>query len=86
MRCDYLYTKRLERGWSQYDLSEVSGVPQPSISRAENGLGVSYRMAAKLAAALDTTPEELGEEREPGVYVKLSSLTPEQRDLLIGHR
>ena len=34
-----------------------------------------------LARALDTTPEDLGQPSEPGLYVKLSDVTPELFDL-----
>jgi transcriptional regulator with XRE-family HTH domain len=82
LKLDHLYERRTARGWSQYDLADASGVPQPTISRAENGLRVSRRTALRLAGCLDTTPEALSEPDQPGLYVKLSDVTPELLTLL----
>jgi DNA-binding XRE family transcriptional regulator len=82
LKLDHLYERRTARGWSQYDLADVSGVPQPTISRAENGLRVSRRTALLLAECLDTTPEALGGPDEPGLYVRFSDLTPEMLQTL----
>lgn len=48
---------RHARGWTQYQLEQVSGVDQTIISRLENGRleGVAFRKVAALARALEGT-------------------------------
>lgn len=51
-------TKREDKGMSQRQLSELSGVPQKTISRIENGIDVpKIDTLAKLAKALGYTIE-----------------------------
>lgn len=53
--------KRLEKGWSQYKLAEMSGVSQPTICQIENGNRKypTYENIKKLAKALEISIEEL---------------------------
>lgn len=55
--------KRLEKGWTQFELAERSGVPQPSISQIENGNRryPTYENIKKIAKALEINIEELTE-------------------------
>ena len=55
--------KRLEKSWSQLELSERSGVPQSSISQIERGnrKNPTYENIKKIAKALDIKLEELEE-------------------------
>jgi predicted transcriptional regulator len=48
MRLEKLYETRTAKGWSQYDLSAESGVPQQTISRAEVDFGSTYSMGARV--------------------------------------
>ena len=51
---------RRQRGWSQIDLAEITGLSQPKISRAENGDESSTMATFKtIAAALGVELHEL---------------------------
>jgi transcriptional regulator with XRE-family HTH domain len=50
---------RLAKNWSQYELSDESGVPRSRITQLENGSEPGVRIAIKLARALKTTVEKL---------------------------
>jgi transcriptional regulator with XRE-family HTH domain len=50
---------RERRGLSQRDLSERSGVTQPTISNLEKGRPARFVTMRKLAEALDVEPGEL---------------------------
>lgn len=52
---------RTQKGWTQRDLADASGLGQALISRYESGHYKSLRLstAVKLAKALDTTPDYL---------------------------
>ncbi|WP_431308885.1 helix-turn-helix transcriptional regulator [Halalkalibacter flavus] len=53
--------KRLEKGWTQFDLADKSGVPQPTISQIERGNRKypTHENIMKIAKALDLKVEEL---------------------------
>jgi transcriptional regulator with XRE-family HTH domain len=55
--------KRLEKGWTQLELAEKSGVPQPTISQIESGNRrfPTYENIKKIAKALEINIEELTE-------------------------
>ena len=55
--------KRLEKDWTQFDLSKKSGVSQPTISQIENGRRKypTYESIKKIARALGTDIKELTE-------------------------
>lgn len=67
---------REAKGWRQGYLAEKAGVSQSLISRLERGKGgtPSYEHLSSIAAALDTTVDELksGEIKEAAAVVKLS--------------
>jgi transcriptional regulator with XRE-family HTH domain len=53
-------TLRLEKGWTQEDLADRSGLASVQISRVERGAReVRLTTLLRLLAALDTTPERL---------------------------
>ncbi|MGB6005587.1 MAG: helix-turn-helix transcriptional regulator [Ornithinimicrobium sp.] len=51
---------RKERGWSQTELGEKSGVSRPTIARAESDSDVTTATLAKIAEALGLTLELKG--------------------------
>jgi transcriptional regulator with XRE-family HTH domain len=52
--------RRLSAKMSQAELSRLSGVSKPVVSRAENGENsLTIKMLVKLASALEATPEDL---------------------------
>ena len=53
--------KRISRGWTQEDLSKKSGVSRNTIVKLEKGEidGIRFGIIKKIAAALDTTVQEL---------------------------
>jgi transcriptional regulator with XRE-family HTH domain len=55
--------KRLEKGWTQFELAEKSGVPQPTISQIERGdrKHPTYKNIMKIAKALEINIEDLSE-------------------------
>ena len=55
--------KRLEKDWTQFDLSKKSGVSQPTISQIECGRRKypTYESIKKIARALGTDIKELTE-------------------------
>ncbi|MNL79006.1 HTH-type transcriptional regulator SinR [compost metagenome] len=57
--------KRLERGWTQSELAERSGVSQSTISQIESGERKYPRVnnIKKIAEALETSMEELIDEK-----------------------
>lgn len=57
--------KRLEKGWTQFELAEKSGVPQPTISQIENGTRKqpTHQNIMKIAKALEIKVEELSEQK-----------------------
>lgn len=49
-----LYNARLTKGFTQKELSSLTGIPQPTISQLEKGkLNPSVKTISKLADALD---------------------------------
>ena len=67
---------RLERGWTQFKLAELSSVPQPTISRIEAGMhhDVSAKNVMHLADALRVTMNDLmkiNEKTFPGTHPKI---------------
>ena len=58
---EHLRQIRERKGWTQNHLAVVSGVPQPSIWRLENGLILNPKtsLLRKLAAALEVSMEYL---------------------------
>lgn len=53
---------RLERGWSQEDLAQVSGLSVRTIQRIERGKRPGLESLKCLAAVFETTPAELASE------------------------
>ncbi|WP_371261528.1 helix-turn-helix domain-containing protein [Bacillus sp. MUM 116] len=55
--------KRVEKGWTQFELAEKSGVPQPTISQIESGNRryPTHENIKKIAKALEINIEELTE-------------------------
>jgi transcriptional regulator with XRE-family HTH domain len=55
--------KRLEKGWTQLELAEKSGVPQTTISQIESGNRryPTHENIKKIAKALEIKIEELSE-------------------------
>ncbi len=51
----------MEKGWTQFDLADKSGVPQPTISQIERGNRKypTHENIMKIAKALDLKVEEL---------------------------
>jgi transcriptional regulator with XRE-family HTH domain len=60
---NWIREKRLERGWTQLELAQKSGVPQPTISQIESGNRryPTYENIKKIAKALGINIEELTE-------------------------
>lgn len=60
---NWIREKRFEKGWTQLELAEKSGVPQPTISQIENGNRryPTYENIIKIAKALEINIEELYE-------------------------
>ena len=60
---NWIREKRLEKGWTQLELAQKSGVPQPTISQIENGNRryPTYENIKKIAKALEINIEELTE-------------------------
>jgi len=58
--------KRLEKGWTQFELAEKSGVSQPTISQIESGNRryPTHENIKKIAKALEVDMEELTDESE----------------------
>ena len=56
---DSIYLIRIEKGLSQKDLAEKSGVPQPNISSIEKGRDFKISTLYKLASALEVLPTDL---------------------------
>ncbi|MBU3266265.1 helix-turn-helix transcriptional regulator [Alkalihalobacillus clausii] len=58
--------KRIEKGWTQFELSRRSGVPQPTISQIERGNRKypTYNTLIKLCKVLEIEIEELDKENE----------------------
>ncbi|WP_048883004.1 helix-turn-helix domain-containing protein [Bacillus sp. 445_BSPC] len=56
--------KRLEKGWTQFELAEKSGVPQSTISQIERGNRKypTHENIMKIVKALEITVEELEED------------------------
>lgn len=82
LKLDHLYERRTARGWSQYDLADVSGIPQPTISRAENGLRVSRRTALLLAGALGVDVNALSMDEQPTITLRIADVPPELMEAL----
>ena len=58
--------RRLERGWTQVELEQHSGVPAPAISAIETGrYGLGKKWATDLGTALDIPPADLIDWPEP---------------------
>ncbi|MGG5460030.1 helix-turn-helix transcriptional regulator [Clostridium sp. B9] len=53
--------KRIAKGWTQEDLSKEAGVSRNTIVKLEKGDtdGIRFGIIKKIAAALDTTVQEL---------------------------
>jgi transcriptional regulator with XRE-family HTH domain len=49
-------TERRKRGWSQDDLADRSGLPQPSISQYERGVMPSPDNIDRIAGAFNVEP------------------------------
>lgn len=68
-RCKHIHkirSKRLEKGWTQLELAEKSGVPQPTISQIEKGNRKypTHENIKKIARALEVDIKELDEDNE----------------------
>lgn len=63
-----LVIARAEHGYTIRELSDVSGVPTATISRAENGQTLSVKSAGKLCRALDESFENLFEVQNSRIY------------------
>jgi transcriptional regulator with XRE-family HTH domain len=50
---------RRNRGLQQQELADAAGVPQATVSRAENGKGVTFKSAMRIVRALGLTVEEV---------------------------
>lgn len=50
---------RIDRGWSQEKIAKLTGLPQPTISRAERSGSATTEVALKIARALGSSVEEL---------------------------
>jgi Ner family transcriptional regulator len=53
------------RGWSISRLAREHGCSRPCVTRVSQGRSRSRAIEARIAAALDTTPEQLFPERYP---------------------
>lgn len=62
---DRVKSRRLERGLSRQALSELSGVPAPTIARFEQHYAISMRQYVDLVAALGYTDQLQEIMREP---------------------
>jgi transcriptional regulator with XRE-family HTH domain len=60
-----LTSRRTEKGWSQEDLAQVSGVSVRTIQRAESGNKIGLESLKCLAAVLETSVSTLIEEQQP---------------------
>lgn len=57
---DSVREKRVELGWTQAELSELSGISQADISRIENGrLDPRWSTIHRLSAALESTTADV---------------------------
>ena len=54
-----IYLKRLEKGWSQTELAQRAGIPQPNLSGIEKGRDFKVSTLYRLAYAFDVSPVEL---------------------------
>jgi transcriptional regulator with XRE-family HTH domain len=54
-----LETIRRNRNLQQQELADSAGVPQATVSRAENGKGITIRSAMRIVRALSLTVEEV---------------------------
>lgn len=50
---------RRDRGFSQEDVAHAAQVPQTTVSRAENGKGITFKSAMRIVRALGLTVEEV---------------------------
>ncbi len=59
-------TIRLEKGWTQQELADKSGVPQPTISQIEKGNRKypTHETIKKIARALGVDIDELDEDNQ----------------------
>ena len=75
---DHLRKIRERKGWTQNHLAVVSGVPQPSIWRLENGLILNPKtgLLRKLAAALEVSMEYLLTEEDKPSFDEILSHDP----------
>ncbi|MCY8737557.1 helix-turn-helix transcriptional regulator [Bacillus haynesii] len=67
-----LKKKRSEKGWSQLELAERSGVSQPTISQIERGIRKcsTHKIIMKLAEALEINVEELTDLQQGGARIE----------------
>lgn len=70
---DRLKSRRLEKGLSRQALSDISGVPAPTIARFEQHYAISMRQYIDLAIALGYSDQLEALMREP-VYKTLEEL------------
>ncbi|WP_187386096.1 helix-turn-helix domain-containing protein [Paenibacillus tuaregi] len=58
--------KRIQKGWTQMELAEKSGVPQPTISQIEQGNRKypTHESIRKIAMALEVDMQELDDDEE----------------------
>ncbi len=83
---DRLRRLRLQKDLTQTQLAEATGVSRQTINYIERGrtTNPASGIVAKLAAALDTTMEELMGVEVPKVPAPVRSLNQDQRRVLLG--
>ena len=70
--------ERTRAGLTQVEVGKRMGTSQGRVTTIEGGASVRPETAARVADAIGCRVENLVEEREPVITVRLSDLTPEQ--------
>ncbi len=78
MQLSNMKRERTRMKLRQQDVADRMGTTQGRITTIECGASVRESTAKRVAAAIGCRVEDLVEEREPVITLRLSELTPEQ--------